>query len=102
MYAMFHDSASKLIKLQDEFDTTINMRALSYKKQKSVKKILKQASNPKLIEKHLKNVGLDLQEFYNTYSKEKIEKAVIYAKNVRTRFTVLHLYLDTFNETPLQ
>ncbi len=101
MYAMFHDSASKLIKQQDEFDNTIEMRAISYKKLKSVKKILKQASNPKLIAKYIKNVGLDLQEFYNTYSKEKIEKAVIYAKNVRTRYTVLHLYLDTFNETPL-
>lgn len=102
MNSMFEKSASKLIKEQDEFDATIEMRALSYKKLKSVKKILKQASNPKKIRKYLQDVGLDIQEFYNTYSKDKIEKAVIYAKNVRTRFTVLHLYLDTFNEKPLQ
>ena len=101
MSDMFEASAQNLIKLQDEFDLTIETRALNYKYDFQIKKILKQASNPKLIQTYLSEIGLDLTEFYKTYSQDKIDKAIIYAKNVRTRFTVLHLYLDTFKTEKL-
>jgi glycerol-1-phosphate dehydrogenase [NAD(P)+] len=96
MNSMFLDSAKKLITQQDEFDFTIENRALSYKFEGEIKKILKPASNYKKIQKYINDIGLNLNEFYNIYSKDKIDKAIIYAKNVRTRFTVLHLYLDVF------
>lgn len=96
MNSMFLDSAKKLITQQDEFDFTIENRALSYKFEGKIKKILKPASNYKKIQKYINDIGLNLNEFYNIYSKDKIDKAIIYAKNVRTRFTVLHLYLDVF------
>ncbi len=96
MSDMFESSAQNLIKLQDEFDFTIEMRALSYKNERKIKKILKSASNPDKIKKYIEDIGLDLKEFYYVYSQDKIDNAIVYAKNVRTRFTVLHLYLDTF------
>ena len=98
MTKAFENSASDLIKKQEEFDETISCRNYQKVNAKKVKKILKQASNPNKIIKYLSNIGLDIKEFYQTYSNEKIQNAVIYAKNVRTRFTVLHLYLDTFGE----
>ena len=101
MTKAFEKSASDLITKQDEFDETISNRNYQKVNAKMVKKILKQASNPNKIKKYLYNIGLDVQELYQTYSSEKIQDAVIYAKNVRTRFTVLHLYLDTFNEKPI-
>ena len=101
MNLMFNGSAHNLIKLQDEFDFTIEMRALSYKSERKIKNILKSASNPDKIKKYIEDIGLDLKEFYYVYSQDKIDKAVIYAKNVRTRFTVLHLYLDTFKTEKL-
>ena len=96
MTKAFENSARDLIKKQDEFDQTISCRNYQKVNAKTIKKILKQASNPNKIIKYLSNIGLDIKEFYQTYSNEKIQNAVIYAKNVRTRFTVLHLYLDVY------
>ena len=101
MNKMFKNSAEKLILNQDKFDESIKERALSYNNEKDIKKILKKASNPDKVKKLIEEIGLDINEFYKTYTQEKIDKAIIYAKNVRTRFTVLHLYLDVFKTEKL-
>ena len=101
MNNMFLSSANTLIAKQDEFDFTIEGRYLSYKNKKTIKKIIKKASNPEKVKKYIEEIGLNLNELYSTYSQDKIDKAIIYAKNVRTRFTVLHLYLDVFKTEKL-
>lgn len=39
---------------------------------------------------------LDISEFYKMYGKGKIEKAVLYAKDLKDRYTVLWMNYDFF------
>ena len=41
-------------------------------------------------------VELDMEEFYSLYSKEKIENAILYAKELKDRYTVLWVNYDFF------
>jgi hypothetical protein len=41
-------------------------------------------------------VGLDVNEFYALYGKEKIKDAILYAKDLKDRYTVLWLNYDLF------
>ena len=41
-------------------------------------------------------VGLDMGEFYTLYGKEKLLGAILYAKDLKDRYTVLWLYYDYF------
>lgn len=41
-------------------------------------------------------VGLDMREFYTLYGKEKLLGAILYAKELKDRYTVLWLYYDYF------
>jgi len=50
----------------------------------------------KEIEQMLSIVGLDLVEFYKLYDKQKIQDALLYAKDLKDRYTVLWLYYDLF------
>ena len=42
----------------------------------------------------LTSVELDIKDFYATYSKEKLQDALHYAKDLKDRYTVLWLYDD--------
>ena len=44
-------------------------------------------------------VGLEMADFYRLYGKEKIENAILYAKDLKDRYTVLWLYYDLFGRT---
>ncbi|MBE6975997.1 MAG: sn-glycerol-1-phosphate dehydrogenase [Ruminococcaceae bacterium] len=48
------------------------------------------------IEAMLTAVGMDMSDFYKLYSKEKIADAILYAKELKDRYTVLWLYYDLF------
>ena len=41
---------------------------------------------------------LDINEFYDLYGKQRINDAVIYAKDLKDRYTVLWLNYDFFGE----
>ena len=60
--------------------------------QEKIKEILKEMPSAKEIERLLGLVGLDIDEYYQLYGKEKIEKAIKYAKDLKDRYTVLWLY----------
>ena len=47
----------------------------------------------------LHSVGLSLDEFKATYSKEKLLDAILFAKDLKDRFTVLWPYSEI--ETPV-
>jgi hypothetical protein len=55
----------------------------------------------KEIEHLLALVGLDMQTFHALYGKEKIENAVLYAKELKDRYTVLWLHYDLFGGEPI-
>ena len=67
-------------------------------KQTEIKKILAECPTAKEIEEMLSLVGLDMSEFYNFYTMEKIENAKLYAKDLKDRYTVLWLYYDLIGE----
>jgi hypothetical protein len=46
------------------------------------------------IEKILKDIELDISDFYSIYSKQKLSDAVHYAKDLKDRYTVLWMYYD--------
>ena len=44
----------------------------------------------------LSAIGLNIDEFYQLYGKNKIQDAILYAKDLKDRYTVLWLYYDLF------
>ena len=50
------------------------------------------------INKMLRIVDLDINEFYSLYGKEKIEKAILYAKDLKDRYTVLWINYDFYGD----
>ncbi len=98
MTRFYGKSAQKLISIQDEFNNEISVRFNAYKtKEDKIKRILKKAPSPTYVKNLLNTIGLNVDEFYEIYSQEKIKNAENYAKNVRVRFTLLHLYNDFIN-----
>ena len=67
-------------------------------KEQKIKEIIKDMPLSCEIEEMLQRAGLDMSEFYNTYSEEKIYNAILYAKDLKDRYTVLWLYYDLLGE----
>jgi len=61
-----------------------------------IRQILAEMPKASEIEAMLNAVGLDMKEFYQLYTKEKIADSLLYAKELKDRYTVLWLYYDLF------
>jgi hypothetical protein len=48
------------------------------------------------VEEMLSAVDLKMDSFFAMYSRKKIESAVLYAKELKDRYTVLWMYYDLF------
>ena len=46
------------------------------------------------LSKYLTSAGLQIVDFEQAYSPEKIQNALLYAKDLKDRYTVLWLYYD--------
>lgn len=91
--------ADSCIALQDKVGNYNERRALIYKqKEDGIKAILKECPGEKEILEMLSLVELDYNYFLGFYGKEKIKKAVLYAKDLKDRFTCLWLNYDIFGE----
>ncbi len=72
------------------------------KKETEIKQILAEMPASDEIAHMLSTVGLDMDKFYAQYGNKHICDAVLYAKDLKERYTVLWLYYDLFGgETPL-
>lgn len=99
MQEVYKSVGDGCVALQDKIGNYDKDRAQIYlDNQEKIKSVLKECPTAKEIEKMLNKVGLDLSEFYAFYGKEKIEKAVKYAKDLKDRYTVLWLNYDIFGE----
>ncbi len=67
-------------------------------KQNEIKEILKEMPTAKQVEEILQKVGYDKKEFYALYGAEKIKQAVVYAKDLKDRYSVLWLNYDLNGE----
>ena len=63
-------------------------------KEEEIRAILSEVPAPEEIEEMLRAVGFDMQEFYDLYDEQKRHDAVLYAKDIKDRYTVLWLYWD--------
>ncbi len=67
-------------------------------KEAEIRKILEEMPSSEDIYDMLSLVGLNMEDFYNMYITETIADAVLYAKDLKDRFTVLWLNYDFFCE----
>ena len=75
-----------------------DLKLLLRQKEEEIKNILSQMPSSEEIKQMLSVVGLDIEEFYKFYGEQKIEDAMLYAKDLKDRYTVLWLYYDLFGD----
>ena len=73
-----------------------DMLSVYKEKEAEIRAVLAEVPKASEIEAMLKAVGMDMGEFYKLYSQEKIDDAILYAKELKDRYTVLWLYYDLF------
>lgn len=95
--AIYKQSADGCIKLQEKMGRYKNTAISTYlDNEVKIKEILKEMPTADEIVKMLTLVELDINEFYSLYGQEKIKNAVLYAKDLKDRYTVLWLNYDLF------
>ena len=91
--------AEGCIALQDKVGLySKDMVSIYKQKEAEIRAVLSEVPKAKEIEAMLNAVGLDMAEFYKLYSQEKIADAILYAKELKDRYTVLWLYYDLFGK----
>ena len=94
---IYTKSASEVIKLQEKLGWYYkDDSAFIYSNWAKIKKIIKKSPSFSKFNKMVTAVGLDYTEFEKLYSKEKLDGAILYAKDLKDRYTVLWLYYDYF------
>jgi len=89
--------AEGCIALQDKAGSYKADRITVYKnKEAEIRKVLSEMPSAEKIKEMLSLVRLDMDEFYKLYTEEKIKNAVLYAKELKDRYTVLWLNYDMF------
>ena len=77
---------------------TANRLPVYLEKETEIRKVLAEMPSAAEICRLLALVGLDMAAFYALYSEEKRKNAVLYAKELKDRYTVLWLYYDFYGE----
>ena len=96
---IYKSVADGCIALQDKVGNYAANRLNIYKtKEAEIRKILSDTPSAEEIENMLSFAELDMKEFYDMYSKEKINDAIMYAKDLKDRYSVLWLNYDLFGE----
>lgn len=99
MQRVYKSVADGCIELQSKIGNYKNDRLGIYKeREEEIKKILAEAPTSEEIKEMLSLVSLDMGEFYAHYSKDKIKDAVLYAKDLKDRYTVLWLSYDLLRD----
>ncbi len=97
---IYKSVADGCIKLQNKIGNYSKDRIDIYKqKEEEIKNILSQMPSSEEIEQVLSVAELDLAQFYKLYDEKKLQDAVLYAKDLKDRYTVLWLYYDLFGNT---
>ena len=94
---IYKSVAENCVALQEKTGHYAKNRMPLYKeKEAEIKAILKECPGEKEILGMLSEMGFDIKGFYDLYGNKKIEDAVLYAKDLKDRYTVLWLYFDLF------
>ena len=68
-------------------------------KETQIRAVLAEMPKASEIEAMLSAVGLEMKEFHALYSEKKIADAILYAKELKDRYTVLWMHYDMFGGT---
>ena len=86
-------AAEGIIELQNKLGWIYENKLPIYReKWAEIRNVLADSPMPEQILEMLDSVGLCIDEFEKTYSKEKISDALHYAKDLKDRYTVLWMY----------
>ena len=92
---VYTDAAQGVIALQEKMGWYKLDRLPIYRDRwQKIRETLAEVPSCEEIKRYISSVGLDISEFEKLYSKEKIENAIWYAKDLKDRYTVLWLYYD--------
>ena len=99
MNLLYKSSAKGCIQLQEKVGRYKNADAKIYlSKQDEIRQILAEMPSSDEIERMLSLVNLNMTEFYSLYGNEKIDNAILYAKDLKDRYTVLWMNYDFCTE----
>ena len=73
-----------------------DMLSVYKKKEQEIRAVLAEMPSAEEIQKMLEAVGLDMNEFYDMYTAQKIQNAIDYAKELKDRYTVVWMHYDMF------
>ena len=94
---VYTTSADQVISLQDRLGWyERDDSAIVYANWDKIKGILSQVPTFEQFKKMTKDIGLDYLEFENLYGSDKLEDAILYAKDLKDRYTFLWLYYAYF------
>ena len=97
MESVYKSVAQGCMDLQEKMGRyTAELAPIYLEKEQEIRAILKEMPTAKEIEEMLALVELDMKEFYEFYGEKKIRDAIVYAKDLKDRYTVLWLNYDLF------
>jgi len=97
MKANYKEVAEGCMQLQEKVGNYAKDRAALYlEKEAGIRAILSEMPTGKEIREMLALADLDISEFYALYGQEKINNAILYAKDLKDRYTVLWINYDFF------
>ena len=93
--SVYSDAAEGVIALQEKMGWYEEDKFPLYKeKWNEIKAVLSEVPSSDELLSLIKSIGLDIAEFDKLYGKEKIENAMLYAKDLKDRYSVLWLYFS--------
>lgn len=94
---IYKSVANGCIALQDKVGNYSADRLSIYKhKEEEIRKILSDTPSAEEIKNMLSLAELDMEEFYDMYGSQKINDAIMYAKDLKDRYSVLWINYDLF------
>ncbi len=92
---VYSTAASGVIALQNKLGWyDINRNRIYSEKWEEIKTVLSEAPTEEELIKYISSVGLDIKTFENEYGLDKINDALLYAKDLKDRYSVLWTYYD--------
>lgn len=102
MNDIYKKVAKGCIELQEKIGNYKVERNIYKTNEAQIKGILAEMPKACEIEKMLSQVELDISDFYSLYGEEKINNAILYAKDLKDRYSVLWLYYDLLGKNQSQ
>ena len=97
--SIYGAASEGVLALQDKLGWYDKDRLPVYQaKWQEIREVLREAPSSTKLLSYLLSAGLDIAEFQNTYSPQKIQDALWYAKDLKDRYSVLWMYYDLKKE----